>query len=114
MDCDSDAIKFTVWQHGSPPAFCHFNRSVRLGLVVVLALLKARVGTDTEDHPSGGWEYVPFSLGTDRTRKAACWRDTMTAFSIVLHGTAECNTAAAARGWHPPSNPPCQQCCRCW
>ncbi|CAM9954220.1 unnamed protein product [Ectocarpus sp. 6 AP-2014] len=26
VDCDSDAIKFTVWQHGSPPAFCHFNR----------------------------------------------------------------------------------------
>ncbi|CAN0304978.1 unnamed protein product, partial [Ectocarpus fasciculatus] len=23
VDCDSDAIKFTVWQHGSPPAFCH-------------------------------------------------------------------------------------------
>ncbi|CAM9400949.1 unnamed protein product [Pylaiella littoralis] len=26
VDCDSDAIKFTVWQHGNPPAFCHFNR----------------------------------------------------------------------------------------
>ncbi|CAM9318139.1 unnamed protein product [Scytosiphon promiscuus] len=26
VDCDSDAIKFTVWQHGSPAAFCHFNR----------------------------------------------------------------------------------------
>lgn len=26
VDCDSDAVKFTVWQHGSPPAFCHFNR----------------------------------------------------------------------------------------
>ncbi|CAM9284894.1 unnamed protein product [Chrysoparadoxa australica] len=26
MDCDSDAIKFTVTQHGAPPAFCHFNR----------------------------------------------------------------------------------------
>jgi len=27
VDCDSDAVKFTVWQHGAPPAFCHFNRS---------------------------------------------------------------------------------------
>eukprot|EP00903_Cladosiphon_okamuranus_P018234 g16773.t1 len=26
VDCDNDAVKFTVWQHGSPPAFCHFNR----------------------------------------------------------------------------------------
>ena len=26
FDCDSDALKFTVQQHGSPPVFCHLNR----------------------------------------------------------------------------------------
>jgi phosphoribosyl-ATP pyrophosphohydrolase / phosphoribosyl-AMP cyclohydrolase / histidinol dehydrogenase len=25
-DCDSDALRFCVVQHGTPPAFCHFNR----------------------------------------------------------------------------------------
>lgn len=25
-DCDSDALRFRVVQHGDPPAFCHFNR----------------------------------------------------------------------------------------
>ena len=26
LDCDSDALRFTVRQHGDPAAFCHFNR----------------------------------------------------------------------------------------
>ncbi|CAM9670934.1 unnamed protein product [Discosporangium mesarthrocarpum] len=26
LDCDSDAVRMTVDQHGSPPAFCHLNR----------------------------------------------------------------------------------------
>ncbi|CAN0202297.1 unnamed protein product, partial [Phaeothamnion confervicola] len=26
LDCDSDALRFVVEQHGNPPAFCHLNR----------------------------------------------------------------------------------------
>jgi len=55
LDCDSDAICFTVIQHGNPPAFCHLNRrtcwSADKGFGKLERTLKSRL----EDAPEGSY-----------------------------------------------------------
>ena len=54
-DCDHDALRFTVTQHGEPPAFCHKNSLTCWGEAGGLRALQAVLNTRKRDAPAGSY-----------------------------------------------------------
>ncbi|KAG5192634.1 hypothetical protein JKP88DRAFT_204084 [Tribonema minus] len=61
MDCDSDALRFLVVQHGAPPAFCHFNRRACWAGEGGLGALERTLAARRASAPAGSYTARLFS-----------------------------------------------------
>jgi len=55
LDCDHDALRFTVTQHGEPPAFCHKNSLTCWGEPGGLRALQAVLAARRRAAPAGSY-----------------------------------------------------------
>ena len=55
LDCDGDALRFTVTQHGEPPAFCHKMSLTCWGETGGLRALQAVLNTRKRNAPAGSY-----------------------------------------------------------
>mmetsp|Transcript_8484 Transcript_8484/g.19861 ORF Transcript_8484/g.19861 Transcript_8484/m.19861 type:complete len:529 (-) Transcript_8484:400-1986(-) len=55
VDCDSDALRFVVEQHGEPPAFCHRNTLTCWGAPAGLRELQATLESRKLSAPAGSY-----------------------------------------------------------
>ena len=61
LDCDSDAVLFTVIQHGSPPSFCHLDSRSCWGNDSGLGGLARTLSARRADAPPGSYTARLFS-----------------------------------------------------
>lgn len=55
LDCDSDALRYQVHQHGDPPAFCHLNTRTCWGPDAGISALEQTLMSRQSNAPEGSY-----------------------------------------------------------
>lgn len=102
VDCDSDALRYTVRQHGTPPAFCHLGTRTCWGEAGGLYHLQQTLAERLKSAPAGSYTKKLFDDPTLLRHKLLEEAQVRAARGARRGGRAREGHAAA----HPPPPPP--------